>query len=146
MNKRRFLLGIICSFMLFLGVGTQELSAREATKPAVRLKLMGVNRTLDPWKLWPHIAFAINRNTWNKLPQDIQSLMKEEAERIIEGKTFEMIEVWNIVGGRQNFSERLEQLRAVGTLHGLIRFVMQTQEHILRAIQIIGDQVIPQVS
>ena len=30
MNKRRFLLGIICSFILFLGVGAQELSAREA--------------------------------------------------------------------------------------------------------------------
>lgn len=98
MNKRRFLLGIICSFILFLGVGAQELSAREATKPAVRLKLMGVNRTLDPWKLRPHIAFTINWNTWNKLPQDIQSLMKEEAERIIEGKTFEMIEVWNKEG------------------------------------------------
>jgi hypothetical protein len=53
MNKRRFLLGIICSFILFLGVGAEELSAREATKPAVRLKLMGVNRTLDPWKLGP---------------------------------------------------------------------------------------------
>jgi hypothetical protein len=51
-----------------------------------------------------------------------------------------------IVGGRQNFSERLEQLRAVGTFHGLIRFLIQTQEHILRAMQIIGDQVIPQVS
>jgi hypothetical protein len=34
----------------------------------------------------------------------------------------------------------------VGTFHGLIRFVMQTQEHILRAMQIIGDQVIPQGS
>jgi hypothetical protein len=28
----------------------------------------------------------------------------------------------------------------------LLRFIVPTQEHILRAIQIIGEQVIPQVS
>jgi hypothetical protein len=28
----------------------------------------------------------------------------------------------------------------------LIRFMVQTQEHMLRAIQTIGEQVIPQVS
>jgi hypothetical protein len=28
----------------------------------------------------------------------------------------------------------------------LIRFMVQTQEHMLHAIQIIGEQVIPQVS
>jgi hypothetical protein len=61
---------------------------------------------------------------------------------VVHGNPVEVL----IVGGRQNFSERLEQLRAVGAFHGLIRFLMQTQEHILRAIQIIGDQVIPQVS
>jgi hypothetical protein len=34
----------------------------------------------------------------------------------------------------------------LGLSHVLIRFMVQTQEHILRAIQIIGEQVIPQVS
>jgi hypothetical protein len=37
-------------------------------------------------------------------------------------------------------------LKALGLSHVLIRFMVQTQEHILRAIQIIGEQVIPQVS
>jgi alkanesulfonate monooxygenase SsuD/methylene tetrahydromethanopterin reductase-like flavin-dependent oxidoreductase (luciferase family) len=50
-----------------------------------------------------------------------------------------------IVGGPQDFIEKLEQLRALGMSHVLIRFMVQTQEHILRAIQIIGEQVIPQV-
>jgi hypothetical protein len=51
-----------------------------------------------------------------------------------------------IVGGPQDFVDKLEQLRALGTSHVLIRFIVQTQEHILRAIQIIGEQVIPQMS
>lgn len=51
-----------------------------------------------------------------------------------------------IVGGPQDVIEKLEQLRAVGTSHVLARFVVQTQEHLLRAIQIIGEQVIPQIS
>ena len=51
-----------------------------------------------------------------------------------------------IVGGPQEFVETLEELRALGTSHVLIRCMVQTQEHILRAIQIIGEQVIPKVS
>jgi alkanesulfonate monooxygenase SsuD/methylene tetrahydromethanopterin reductase-like flavin-dependent oxidoreductase (luciferase family) len=51
-----------------------------------------------------------------------------------------------LVGGPQDFIEKLEQLRALGMSHVLIRFMVQSQEHILRAIQIIGEQVIPQVS
>jgi alkanesulfonate monooxygenase SsuD/methylene tetrahydromethanopterin reductase-like flavin-dependent oxidoreductase (luciferase family) len=51
-----------------------------------------------------------------------------------------------IVGGPQEFIEKIEQLRALGTSHVLLRFIVQTKEDILRAIQIIGEQVIPQVS
>jgi len=51
-----------------------------------------------------------------------------------------------IVGGASDFIEKIEQLRALGTTHVLIRFMVPTQEHILQAIQIIGEQVIPQIS
>jgi alkanesulfonate monooxygenase SsuD/methylene tetrahydromethanopterin reductase-like flavin-dependent oxidoreductase (luciferase family) len=51
-----------------------------------------------------------------------------------------------IVGGPEEFVEKIEHLRALGTSHVLLRFIVQTQEAILRAIQIIGEQVIPQVS
>jgi alkanesulfonate monooxygenase SsuD/methylene tetrahydromethanopterin reductase-like flavin-dependent oxidoreductase (luciferase family) len=50
-----------------------------------------------------------------------------------------------IVGGPQDCVERLEQFRALGITHVLLRFIIQTQEHILRAIQIIGEAVIPQM-
>jgi alkanesulfonate monooxygenase SsuD/methylene tetrahydromethanopterin reductase-like flavin-dependent oxidoreductase (luciferase family) len=51
-----------------------------------------------------------------------------------------------IVGGPQDCVDRLEQLRALGITHVLLRFMVQSQEHILRAIQIIGEEVLPQVS
>jgi alkanesulfonate monooxygenase SsuD/methylene tetrahydromethanopterin reductase-like flavin-dependent oxidoreductase (luciferase family) len=51
-----------------------------------------------------------------------------------------------IVGGPQDCVDKLDQLRALGISHVLMRFIVQSQEHILRAIQIIGEQVIPQVS
>ena len=50
-----------------------------------------------------------------------------------------------IVGGPQEFVDKIERLRALGTSHLLLRFIVPTQEHILRAIQIIGEQVIPKV-
>jgi alkanesulfonate monooxygenase SsuD/methylene tetrahydromethanopterin reductase-like flavin-dependent oxidoreductase (luciferase family) len=51
-----------------------------------------------------------------------------------------------IVGGPSDFIETLEQFQALGTTHVLIRFMVPTQEHILRAIQIIGERVLPQIS
>jgi alkanesulfonate monooxygenase SsuD/methylene tetrahydromethanopterin reductase-like flavin-dependent oxidoreductase (luciferase family) len=50
-----------------------------------------------------------------------------------------------IVGGPQDCVEHLEQLRELGITHVLMRFIIQTQVHILRAIQIIGEAVIPQM-
>jgi alkanesulfonate monooxygenase SsuD/methylene tetrahydromethanopterin reductase-like flavin-dependent oxidoreductase (luciferase family) len=51
-----------------------------------------------------------------------------------------------IVGGPSDFIEKLEPLRALGTTHVLIRFMVPAQEHILQAIQIIGERVIPQIA
>jgi len=45
--------------------------------------------------------------------------------------------------GREPEGDR--QLLA-GTSHVLLRFIVQTQAHILRAIQIIGERVIPNVA
>jgi alkanesulfonate monooxygenase SsuD/methylene tetrahydromethanopterin reductase-like flavin-dependent oxidoreductase (luciferase family) len=42
-----------------------------------------------------------------------------------------------IVGGPQEFVDKIEQLQALGTSHLLLRFIVPTQAHILRAIQII---------
>ena len=62
--------------------------------------------------------------------------------RGVSGNPLEVL----IVGGPQDLIAQLEQLKALGLSLVLIRFMVQTQEHILRAIQSIGEEVIPQVS
>jgi TRAP-type C4-dicarboxylate transport system substrate-binding protein len=99
MNKRRFLLGIICSFMLFLGVGAQELSVREATKPEVRLKPMGVNRTLDPWKLYEEWAHTIEQRSNGRVKFDFTSLPElglggAEQIRVLKTGAVDIVETY----------------------------------------------------
>ncbi len=90
--------------------------------------------------------FPMRRDVF--IAEDRQTAMKivepalEAGYRGVTGNPLDVL----IVGGPQDFVDRLEQLRAVGVSHVLLRFIVQTQAHILRAIQIIGEQVIPQVS
>jgi hypothetical protein len=74
MIKRRFLLSIIWSLVLFLGVGAQELMAGEPTKPEFTLKLMGINRTLDPWKLYEEWAQSVEKRTNGRVKFELTSL------------------------------------------------------------------------
>jgi TRAP-type C4-dicarboxylate transport system substrate-binding protein len=114
MNKRRFLLGVICPFILFLGVGAQELSAREAIKPAVRLKLMGVNRTLDPWKLYEEWAQSVERRTNGRVKFELTSLPElglggAETIRVIKTGVLDVAEVYGgYVAGELPMLEILE--------------------------------------
>lgn len=62
--------------------------------------------------------------------------------RGVKGNPYDVL----IVGGPNDFVEALEQLQALGASHVLIRFIVQAPEHILRAIQLIGEQVIPRVA
>ena len=52
MKRTWFLFTIIEILILLLGVNTRALSAGEPAKTEYTLKLMGINRTLDPWKLY----------------------------------------------------------------------------------------------
>jgi TRAP-type C4-dicarboxylate transport system substrate-binding protein len=74
MIKRRFLLVIIWSLLLFLGVGAQELMAGEPTKPEFTLKLIGINRTLDPWKLYDEWAQSVEKRTSGRVKFELTSL------------------------------------------------------------------------
>jgi hypothetical protein len=50
--------------------------------------------------------------------------------RGVSGNPLEVL----IVGGPQDLIAQLDRLKAPGLSHVLIRFIVQTQEHILRAI------------
>ena len=57
MKRTRVLASVVVGVVLLLGVAPQDTSAGEPAKPEFTLKLMGINRTLDPWKLfeeWAH--------------------------------------------------------------------------------------------
>ena len=84
------------------------------------------------------VFVAADRGTALKIVEPILSA----GYRGVRGNPLDVL----IVGGPSDFMETLEQLRDLGTTHVLIRFMVPTQEHILRAIQIIGEQVIPQLS
>jgi alkanesulfonate monooxygenase SsuD/methylene tetrahydromethanopterin reductase-like flavin-dependent oxidoreductase (luciferase family) len=84
------------------------------------------------------VFIAENRETALKI---VEPTLKA-AYRGVSGNPLNVL----IVRGPQDLVDKLEQLRALGTSHMPIRLIVQTQEHILRAIQIIGEQVIPKIS
>jgi TRAP-type transport system periplasmic protein len=79
------------------------------TKPGFGLRWYEVAKYLvGPISMRPHVALSINKNTWKRLPNDLQVILKEEAEAIVEGKAFEAIEVWNQEGIDKNVEKGME--------------------------------------
>jgi alkanesulfonate monooxygenase SsuD/methylene tetrahydromethanopterin reductase-like flavin-dependent oxidoreductase (luciferase family) len=98
----------------------------------------GRDGAIDEFPIRRDVFIAENREAALKI---IEPALKA-GYRGVRGNPLDVL----IVGGPQDFVEQLEQLRALGLSHVLIRFIVQSQEHLLRAIQIIGEQVIPQIS
>jgi alkanesulfonate monooxygenase SsuD/methylene tetrahydromethanopterin reductase-like flavin-dependent oxidoreductase (luciferase family) len=101
------------------------------------LQEYGREGAIDEFPMRRDVFIAEDRDTALKI---VEPVLKG-GYRGVSGNPLDVL----IVGGPQDCVEKLEQLRALGTSHVLIRFIVQTQEHILRAIQIIGEQVIPRV-
>jgi alkanesulfonate monooxygenase SsuD/methylene tetrahydromethanopterin reductase-like flavin-dependent oxidoreductase (luciferase family) len=102
------------------------------------LREYGRDGAVDEFPIRRDVFIAEDRETALKIAEPVL----KAGYRGVSGNPLEVL----IVGGPQDFIEKLEQLRALGTTHVLIRSMVQTQEHLLRAIQIIGERVIPQVS
>jgi alkanesulfonate monooxygenase SsuD/methylene tetrahydromethanopterin reductase-like flavin-dependent oxidoreductase (luciferase family) len=94
--------------------------------------------TVDEFPMRRDVFIAEDRETALRIAEPVL----KAGYRGVQGNPLDVL----IVGGPEEFVEKIEHLRALGTSHVLLRFIVQTQEHVLRAIQIIGDQVIPQVS
>jgi alkanesulfonate monooxygenase SsuD/methylene tetrahydromethanopterin reductase-like flavin-dependent oxidoreductase (luciferase family) len=102
------------------------------------LQEYGKEGIVDEFPMRRDVFIAEDRETALKL---VEPALKS-GYRGVRGNPLDVL----IVGGPQEFIEKIEQLRTLGTSHVLLRFIVPTQEDILRAIQIIGEQVIPQVS
>ena len=62
-------------------------AAISGTNPGYGLRWYEVSKYLvGPISMRPHVALAINKNAWKRLPPDIQAILKEEAEKHVEGK------------------------------------------------------------
>jgi len=107
--------------------GTMD-GAFAGTKPGYGLRWYEVAKYLvGPISMRPHISLAMNKNTWKRLPPDIQVILKEEAEKIVEGKSFEAIEVWNKEGIEKNVEKGMEHVPFSPQMQATIKEVLRTK-------------------
>lgn len=103
-------------------------AAISGTKPGFGLRWYEVSKyMLGPISMRPHVALAINRHAWNKLPKDLQAILKEEAEAIVEGKAFDAIEVWNKEGIEKSIEKGMELIPFTPDIQTAIKEVLQTR-------------------
>ena len=96
------------------------------TKPGFGLRWYEVTKFLvGPISMRPHVALSINKNSWQRLPPDIQKIMKEEAEQLVEAKAFTAIEAWNQEGIDKSVEKGMEHLPFSAELKTAIKDVLQ---------------------
>ncbi|HXH11002.1 MAG TPA: TRAP transporter substrate-binding protein DctP [Alphaproteobacteria bacterium] len=103
-------------------------AAITGTKPGLGLRWYEVAKYLvGPISMRPHVALAINKNTWKHIPKDLQVILKEEAEAIVEGKAFEAIEVWNQEGIDKNVEKGMEHQPFSPEVQAAIKEILRTK-------------------
>jgi TRAP-type transport system periplasmic protein len=103
-------------------------AAISGTKPGFGLRWYEVSKYLvGPISMRPHVALAINKNVWKRLPQDLQAVLKEEAEAMVEGKAFEAIEVWNQEGVDKNVEKGMEHQPFSPEVQASIKEILRTK-------------------
>jgi TRAP-type C4-dicarboxylate transport system substrate-binding protein len=98
------------------------------TKPGYGLRWYEVAKYLvGPISMRPHVALSINKRIWNRLPKDIQLILKEEAEAIVEGQAFDLVEMWNQEGIDKNIEKGMEHVPFSPEMRATIKEVLRTQ-------------------
>jgi TRAP-type C4-dicarboxylate transport system substrate-binding protein len=98
------------------------------TKPGFGLRWYEVSKYLvGPISMRPHVALSINKDTWRKLPADVQAILKEEAERIVEAKAFVAIEEWNQEGITKSVEKGMEHQPFTPDLRAAIKNSLETK-------------------
>jgi TRAP-type C4-dicarboxylate transport system substrate-binding protein len=129
-------------------------AAISGTKPGYGLRWYEVAKYLvGPISMRPHVALAMNKTAWKRLPPDIQAILKEEAERIVESKSFDAIEGWNQEGIDKSVAKGMEHQPFSPELQATIKEVLRTKvvpEWIKRAggqeaVKLFNDIIAPLV-
>jgi TRAP-type C4-dicarboxylate transport system substrate-binding protein len=75
----------------------------------------------------PHVALSINKASWQRLPPDIQKILKEEAEQVVEAKAFTSIDAWNQEGIDKSVEKGMEHQPFSPELKASIKDVLRTK-------------------
>ena len=103
-------------------------AAISGTKPGFGLRWYEVSKYLvGPISMRPHVALTVNKTSWRRIPPDIQQIMKEEAEKLVEGKAFEAIEAWNKEGIDKSVEKGMEHIPFSPETHAAIKEVLRSK-------------------
>jgi TRAP-type transport system periplasmic protein len=114
MKRTRVLASVVVCVVLLLGVAPRDISPGEPAKPEFTLKLMGINRTLDPWKLFEEWAQSVEKRTNGRVKFEFTSLPElglggAETIRVIRTGVVDVAEVYGgYVAGELPMLEILE--------------------------------------
>src|SRR5262245_51576225 len=115
MRRIACLLGVAGVLGLGGGVwGPAGVGAQQASKPEFKLKLMGINRTLDPWKLFQEWAQTVEKRTNGRVQFELTSLPElslggSETIRVVKTGVVDVAEVYGgYVAGELPMVEILE--------------------------------------
>jgi TRAP-type C4-dicarboxylate transport system substrate-binding protein len=103
-------------------------AAITGTKPGADVKLFEVSKYLaGPIGLRPHVGIAINKDIWRKLPGDVREIMQEEALKVIEDPSADLVERLNRDGIAINEKHGMESLTFSPEVVAAIREVARTK-------------------
>jgi TRAP-type C4-dicarboxylate transport system substrate-binding protein len=111
--------GIVCllalaTFSIVLAMARPEPAAGQGGKPEFKLKLMGINRTLDPWKLFAEWAQTVEKRTNGRVQFELTSLPElslggAETIRVLKTGVVDAAEIYGgYVAGELPMVEILE--------------------------------------
>jgi TRAP-type C4-dicarboxylate transport system substrate-binding protein len=114
MNITRVLVSVVVCAVLLLGVGPQVIAPGEPAKAEFTLKLMGINRTLDPRKLYEEWAQSVEKRTNGRVKFELTWLPElglggAETIRVIKTGVVDAAELYGgYVAGELPMLESLE--------------------------------------
>jgi TRAP-type C4-dicarboxylate transport system substrate-binding protein len=73
------------------------------------------------------LPLVMNKNVWRKLPPNIQTILKEEAERLIDDRAFELREQWHREGVEGNVARGMEPMPFTSDIQAAVKEVLRTR-------------------
>jgi TRAP-type C4-dicarboxylate transport system substrate-binding protein len=99
-----------------------------AAGPGYSQKWYEVTRYLvGPVTQMVQLPVVINRAVWKRLPPDVQTILREEAERVIEQRAFALRQQWHQEGVAGNLAKGMELIPLSSEIQASIREVLRSR-------------------